>query len=364
MRISSRVAAAVEFSRATGVAVGLVGIDEGQFNQLVMSAAASGKLPDVRWQRTGQHPACAVPVTTVRNVSSMFGMDTTSDTTSSGVFLGQDRRPRLTWRILLAGLGFFGCVLIIGMTVQAATARLPSVISHAAAGLGIAASALGLMLLLRRHADRRPWSGIGLTLDRAAIPRLLFGIVLGAIVTTVAAAATVQLGLADWGPSADTTKKLAEPGLAIAIIMIAISTLLVQGFPEELVFRGYMFRNLGATLPLWTTVASSSLIFGSMHVFSNSGATTLGERVLYAVVATGLGLMLAACRTVSNTLWLGIGFHGGYNAFNGRFATIHQGAFIPAWLIVLGVLIAAAALTIAVRQWRAPLDWRAVPGDA
>jgi uncharacterized protein len=294
----------------------------------------------------------------------MFGMDLTSDATSSGVFLGQDRRPRLTWRILLAWLGFFGCVLIIGGTLQAATARLPALISHAVAGLGITISALCLVMLLRRHADRRPWSGIGLTLDRATIPRLLLGLVLAAIVTTVAAAATVQLGLADWDPSANITNELVEQGLASTIIMIAISTLLVQAFPEELVFRGYMFTNLGETLPLWITVASSSLIFGSMHVLSNSEATTLGERVLFAVAATGLGLMLAACRTVSGTLWLGIGFHGGYNAFNGRFITVHQDAFIPAWLIVLGILIAGTALTIAVRQWRAPLDWRAAPRDA
>lgn len=293
----------------------------------------------------------------------MFGMDITSDAAASGVFLDQDRRPRLTWRILLAWLGFFGCVLIVGMIVQAATARLPPVISHVAAGLGITISALGLVLLLRRHADRRPWSGIGLTLDRAAIPRLLFGIVLAAIVTTVAAVVTVQLGLADWEPSANTTNRLVEQGLTSTIIMIAVSTLLVQGFPEELVFRGYMFTNLGETLPLWATVASSSLIFGSMHVFSNSEATTLGEHVLYAVAATGFGLMLAACRTVSNTLWLGIGFHGGYDAFNGRFTTVHEGAFIPALLILLGVLIAGAALTIAVRQRRAPLDWSAVPSD-
>ncbi len=291
-------------------------------------------------------------------------MDITSDTTSSGVFLGQDRRPRLTWRILSAWLGFFGCVLIIGMAVQTATAWLAPVISHAVAGLGITASALGLVFLLRRHADRRPWSGIGLTLDHATILHLLFGVALATIVTTVAAAATVQLGLADWGWSVDATKKLAEQGLATTIIMIAISTLLVQGFPEELVFRGYMFRNLGGALPLWATVTSSSLIFGSMHVFSNGGATTLGERVVYAVAATGLGLMLAACRTVTGTLWLGIGFHGGYDAFNGLIITVHQGVFTPAMLIVFGVLTAGSALTIAVRQWRGPLDWRAVPGDA
>ena len=302
-------------------------------------------------------------VTRMRIVSVVFGVDSLPETTSSGVFLGRDRRLRLSWRILVVWLGFFGSVLVIGRTVQGASAWLHGVTSHAVAGLGIVASALGLVILLRRCADRRPWSGIGLTLDRAAIPHLLYGMILAAIVTAVAAAAIVHCGLADWGWSADTTKKLAEQGLVPIIILIAMSTLLVQGFPEELVFRGYMFRNLGGTLPLWATVAISSLLFGSMHVFSSGGATTLGERVLYAVVATGFGLMLAACRTLSGTLWLGIGFHGGYDAFNGRFIVIHQGAFTRAWLIMLGVLLAGSAFTIAVRQWRAPLDWRAVPGD-
>lgn len=290
-------------------------------------------------------------------------MDIRADTRSSGVFLGQDRRPRLPWRILLAWLGLFSCLLTIGMTVPEVTDWWPPEIAHAAACLALAATALGLVFLLRRHADRRPWSGIGLTLNRAAIPHLLFGIVLATIVTAVAAAAVVQLGLADWSWSADTSKKTPGQGLATTIVMIAMSTLLVQGFPEELVFRGYMFRNLGGTLPLWATVVSSSLLFGSMHVFSNGGATALGERVLYAVAMTGFGLMLAVCRTVSGTLWLGIGFHGGYDAFNGHVITVHQDAFIPAWLIMLVVLIGGAAGTIAVRQWRAPLNWHAVPGD-
>jgi membrane protease YdiL (CAAX protease family) len=294
----------------------------------------------------------------------MFGMDIRSGSRSSRVFLDQDSWPRLAFRIVLAWLGFFGCVLIIGGTVQAATARLPVVISHAAAGLGVTASALGLVFWLRRHADRRPWSGVGLTLDRIAIPQLVFGLVLATILATVAGAATVHLGLADWAWSAEATNKSAEHGLASTAILIALSVLLVQGFPEELVFRGYMFRNLGATLPLWATVTVSSLIFGSMHVFSSGGATTLGERMLYAVAMTGFGLMLAACRMVSGTLWIGIGVHGGFDVFHGQFLVVHQGAFIPAWLVILGALLAGAACILAVRQWLTPLDWLAVPGDA
>lgn len=293
----------------------------------------------------------------------MFGMDIRSDTRSS-VLRGQDGRPRLSARIALAWLGFFGCVLVIGGTVQAAAARLPGVISHSAAGLGVTASALGLVFVMRRHADRRPWSGVGLTLNRAVVPHLVFGMVVATTLATVAAAVVVQVGLADWAWSAEATKTLAEQRLASTIITIAVSVLLVQGLPEELVFRGYIFRNLGATLPLWAVVAVSSLLFGSMHVFSSGGATTLAERAWYAVAMSGFGLMLAACRTVSGTLWLGIGFHGGFDACNGQFFVVHHGAFIPAWLIILVVLIAGAAGMLAVRQWFVPLDWRAVPGDA
>ncbi|MBV8995863.1 MAG: hypothetical protein JO287_19655, partial [Pseudonocardiales bacterium] len=92
-------------------------------------------------------------------------MDVTSGTRLSGVFLGQDRRLALPWRIVLAWLGFFGC-LLFGMAVQEVASRLPDVLSHAAASGGIGASAFGLVWLLRRHIDRRPWSGIGLPLDR------------------------------------------------------------------------------------------------------------------------------------------------------------------------------------------------------
>ena len=66
----------------------------------------------------------------------IFGMGILSNTTSSGVFRG-DRQLWLTWRILLVGLGLFGCVLIIGTIIAVVTAWLPPVISQAAGGLGV-----------------------------------------------------------------------------------------------------------------------------------------------------------------------------------------------------------------------------------
>lgn len=129
----------------------------------------------------------------------IFGMGILSNTTSSGVFLGRDRQLRLTWRILLVGLGLFGCVRIIGTTIAVVTAWLLPVISQAAGGLGVTGEHAWLVFLLRRHADRRPWSGIGLTLDRAAILQLLLGIMLATVVAAVSATAALRLGFADWG---------------------------------------------------------------------------------------------------------------------------------------------------------------------
>ncbi len=66
-RLAAQQAIAAEFSRATGVAVEVVGIDEDQFNQLVMSAAASGKLPDV---------VGALPLARVRSLAANELLDT------------------------------------------------------------------------------------------------------------------------------------------------------------------------------------------------------------------------------------------------------------------------------------------------
>ncbi len=258
-------------------------------------------------------------------------------------------------RILLALLGFVACLLMFGATAQWATSSLPTMVSLTVTGLAVSAGTFGLVFLLRRYVDRDAWKG-AMSFDRTTLPLLLLGVVTAAAVAAIGAAITVRLGFADWGLDAATMAKLAELGLPNVIVVTIATTLLVQGFPEELVFRGYMFGNLRARLPLWSAVTVSSLIFGSIHVVSNGGATTLGERLVYAVMATGFGLMLAACRTVSGTLWLGIGFHAGHNAFVRMFVTVRPDAFTEALLVTFGTLVVAAAITFAAQ--------RKVRGDA
>lgn len=249
----------------------------------------------------------------------------------------------ISLRILLALLGFIVTILAIAGVAQLATASWPPVVAIVVAGTAVSAGVLWLVRLLRRRLDRKPWDL--LKFDRTALPLVVCGIALAAVVALAGGAVSVWLGFADWGLEDAVLAELSRPA---TIISLAATTLLVQGFPEELVFRGYILGNLHERLPLWGAVVISSLIFGSIHVVSRSGATTISERLVYAVMAIGFGLVLAVCRTVSGSLWLGIGFHAGHDAFVRMFVTVRPDAFIAAYLVTFGALATAAAVA-----WRA-----------
>ncbi|KJK42781.1 hypothetical protein UK23_35680 [Lentzea aerocolonigenes] len=243
-------------------------------------------------------------------------------------------------RIMLALLGFVATILIVGVLVQLATASLPMPVPMVVGGLAASAAVFGLVRLLRRRLDRKPQDLV--RFDRTTTPLLLSGIAIAVVVALLGGAVSVWLGFADWGVDWSAA---AEVGMPAVIVSLAASTLLAQGFPEELVFRGYIFANLREKMPAWATVVVTSLIFGSIHVFSHGGANTLTERLVYAVMAAGFGLMLATCRVVSGSLWLGVGFHAGHDAFVRMFVTLRPDAFIGAQLVTFSALVLAAYLT-------------------
>lgn len=146
-------------------------------------------------------------------------------------------------RILLALPGFIACALGVGMTVQWAASSLPVVVSYVLAGLAVSASVFGLVHALRRHVDREPMDLV--RFDRTTAPSLVLGIVVALVVAVAGSAISVWLGFAEWG----APPLQAFPGLAAIIVTRTASVLLVQGFQRN------------------------SVIFGSIHVVSNGGAS-------------------------------------------------------------------------------------------
>lgn len=156
-------------------------------------------------------------------------------------------------------------------------------------------------------------------------------------------------------------------------------TMIVVGFLEEILFRGIVFRILQNWLGSWIALVLSVVVFALAHM-GNQGATAIA---LACVAAAGL--LLSAAYMVTQRLWLGIGFHIGWNFTQGGLFSVpvsgHPGEGMiqgvltgPTWLtggafgvegsaLALAAVLAAgiALLAYAVKQrqivvpsWRAP----------
>lgn len=250
-------------------------------------------------------------------------------------------RPRLRpgWRILLTIAGMFGFVGAgIGASLLLSAAAVPWQVAYLLGPLAMSAAAVAIAYCLRRFADRRPWAGLGLTWRATDALRLLAGGGLAAIVVVTIKAATVALGLSQWefGYRDDVP-------IALGLALGYLSILLGQAFPEELLWRGYLFASLSAERRRRTVIIATSVGFGAMHVISNPGAdAALGWRLLYAVMACGLGFALAACR-VRGSLWLAVGFHAGHNLAGGMLGT---GAYDLSLLVSFGVFCGFGAVML------------------
>ncbi|MFC4058749.1 CPBP family intramembrane glutamic endopeptidase [Planomonospora corallina] len=257
------------------------------------------------------------------------------------------------WRSALAVAGLFASVftvlfvsLIPGMSTE---------VFYLVAGAGVTACAVGLAWCVQRVVEGDSWSALGLNVSRGSAVRMLRGAAAGFAVVVVADVVCVLSGAAEWDPDASLANVPAW------LTVIIPSVLLVQAVPEELWFRGYLFRHLRLSLPLGATVVITSVLFGALHLISSGATGSAAEKPFHVLQAVAFGFALAACRIVTGELWLAIGFHAGYGVLNERLITAGEGLAAVELFCLAATLAAAGVLFLRRRHRRTPLDWRARP---
>ncbi|MEV6033722.1 type II CAAX endopeptidase family protein [Nonomuraea sp. NPDC052116] len=168
--------------------------------------------------------------------------------------------------------------------------------------LGITLTALLFVYLIRRFLDRRPWSSLGWGKPW----HLLLGVFAGALPMLAACGMTMAVGAGTW-VSMDASVLLGSLPLG------AVMLLLNQAFPEELLWRGHVFDSLSQRLSPRAVLIITSAAFGSMHIFSQGSGTTIGEKLLYVLMATALGFAAGAARVRGGGLWMAAGVHLGFH---------------------------------------------------
>lgn len=219
------------------------------------------------------------------------------------------------------------------------------IIGRILAGVAMTLFTIGLLALYLRLVERRRLSFAGLVFTRWSVPALALGILTSAVVQTAAALAVPATTLRP----PETDEYAAAPVVLLVLLAVA-QGLLLQGLPEELLFRGYLVKTL-ASRP-WIAIATSVLAFTAIHLLSQGGQQGLGERVLYLSVPFGFAVSAVGLALLTRSLWSAIGIHAGMH-FAGMVAASQGIGDGPAMWVALGTthtLIGVIALVLWARR--------------
>lgn len=161
------------------------------------------------------------------------------------------------------------------------------------------------LVLLWAYRSRTPWRELGLHRPRSWTRTILAGIAAGAALKLFMKSVVMPLLGAD--PVNQKYQHLA--GNAAALPETLFTVIVVAGFGEELLFRGYLFERLGR---IWgggvaarvAIVLVTSLLFGLAH---------MGETFATVQQATITGLLIGTLFAVTRSLWLPIVIHASFD---------------------------------------------------
>jgi len=130
----------------------------------------------------------------------------------------------------------------------------------------------------------------------------------------------------------------------------------VNAFGEELLFRGVIFALLMRLAP-WKSIALSGVLFGAMHLIHGVMDGDWAAATHQALVTTAGGLMFAAVRHRTGSLWCAIALHMLVNLsviFSNIEPSMGEAATVVVQRIAVAIELALAAWVVVTASRRVP----------
>ena len=197
--------------------------------------------------------------------------------------------------------------------------------------------ALTLCYVLGCTLDRGRRVGMGLRIDRRAL-LWLAGMILAALVVDLVVAGMLHVfGIAGGG------QPLPQSPAWLMIVESFSIAFLLQGIPEEIIWRGWLYSSLGETR---FAAVSSVLGFTALHILSQGGQQNLLEHLTYLAPPCGFAVTALIVRRISGSTWAAIGVHGGFHVANDLLSDrLHLPVGSITW-VLQGLIWAAVGLLI------------------
>ncbi len=196
-----------------------------------------------------------------------------------------------------------------------------------------------LLVLLARYVDRVRLRDYGCRWDARSLPALLLGI---GVSLAVVVPGTALVGALGWLRPLDAGDDLP---MWVTVVRILSLAFLLQGIPEELIFRGYLLTTLrqhGPVVAVWI----SAVLFGVLHLVSQGGQQNALERVLYLAWPFGFGLAAGALCLVTRSVWSAVGIHAGSHLATFVCTLLGFGEGPAAWLMIGALYVIVAVATM------------------
>lgn len=271
---------------------------------------------------------------------------------------GGDDRVGLVWRLAAVFAGVTAIWLLIFAMSDAVFEPEYNRPGHVMSAVLSSLLTVPLVVLARQHLDKRPLAGLGLTPFRSAWRSLLLGMGCYLLPAGVGLGAALAFGWVEL--SLDTS----AGNLVFLLLSLAVLVFLYEALPEELAFRGYLYRNLSASFSRWLAVGGQAVLFCLWAVAI--GAASAPERLLiFFFVAVVLGTI----RVITGDLWACIGFHLAFQTvqqfFGGGWADQPFVVSDPVVLenIVFGLVPLALAVLVLRVVVREEVEWRSRKPD-
>ncbi|MEI3867648.1 type II CAAX endopeptidase family protein [Microbacterium sp. CCNWLW134] len=264
------------------------------------------------------------------------------------------------WRVTVV---LAGTIVIWGLMVWLSTAVWGDEVGPArriSSALFVLALTVPMIVVVRRFLDRRPWSTLRLEMGPSLWRPLLIGV--GSFVVPSA----IGLGVANAAGWVRITTDLPPATLVGAVAFTVLTVLLLEAIPEEVIFRGYVYRTLSASVAPVRAVLIQAVLFallGTTLWVTTTGWGVIAERGSLFLV---MGVVLGIQRLVSDSVWTPIGFHLGFQVVAQSLLTNPAVQTSSALVVTVAGIVPGFVFSVAITRFfiRRKTNWTLPEPDA